>query len=268
MLMTSNINISYLPTFLGRGQKGLNMQKVLLLLCLGTVVVFVNCSVAPLDKRLIHLIDYTPYHDLSQKFLFRGNQPQDENGRFAYEELKGYLREVARQEGGLELPEDFIIQDISFLQPNLDGEGAALGTESLFFQQHPSRGSLLWWQLIGDTVNASMLPIEEVEALAKALPFWQADQLPQKMLLLRQLLWQPAAKTTVLYVHCGHGQDRTGEMSASYLMQYKGQSWEQVYTFNTKMGMDQVPNILAMQWYCYYLKYSMAYSLDCTLPLK
>jgi len=77
-------------------------------------------------------------------------------------------------------------------------------------------------------------------------------------------------------------------MSGSYLMHYKGQSWAQVYNYNVKVvkrdspshtgytfifadltnsqGMDQAPNIRAFQWYCYYLKYSMSFNLDCTIP--
>jgi len=235
------------------------------------VVLFVllfKCSLAsisPLNLERIHFVDRT-YDDNVQNFLFRGNQPQNENGSFAYNELRKYLEIKAVAEGGFQLPKDYLIYDISFLNPGNDGEPIPLQTEISFFANNPSLGKLLWWELVGDKLSpedVKSLPL--LRNLSVTLPYWQVDQLPLKMLKVRELLFTQANKPVVLYFHCGQGQDRTGEFAASYLMTYKGETFQSVWEYNKKVGMDVPENIHAMQWYCYYLRFGTNFNLDCQL---
>jgi hypothetical protein len=67
----------------------------------------VQSSVSPLNLERIHLVDI-----IDTNTLFRGNQPLDSNGTFAYDELRKFLQIKALSEGGFQLPQDYILYDI------------------------------------------------------------------------------------------------------------------------------------------------------------
>lgn len=43
-------------------------------------------------------------------------------------------------------------------------------------------------------------------------------------------------KPIVIYFHCGHGQDRTGEMAGAYELQYLNIPFLTIWTFNTSIS--------------------------------
>lgn len=47
----------------------------------------------------------------------------------------------------------------------------------------------------------------------------------------------------VVYVHCGHGQDRTGEMAGAYLLQYVGISMQQIWSTNISIPIMNIISI-------------------------
>jgi protein tyrosine/serine phosphatase len=69
----------------------------------------------------------------------------------------------------------------------------------------------------------------------------------------------------VIYFHCGHGQDRTGELAAAYLLQYTAASFQEVWRFNRNLGMDVPANINAMQWLCEWVRVTARPTLNCAL---
>jgi len=49
---------------------------------------------------------------------------------------------------------------------------------------------------------------------------WDIDKIPERVVLLRQMLITKQSRPTVLYVHCTAGCDRTGEVVGSYRLKY------------------------------------------------
>jgi len=151
-----------------------------------------------------------------------------------------------------------------FLNPKDEGE--ALQTEIRFFSNNPTLGKLIWWQLVGDSLSPTNISANQIGQYSRTLPFWQKDNLPIKMLHVREMFLTQGTKPIVFYFHCGQGQDRTGEFAGSYQMTFQSSSFEDAYNYNLKIGMDVPENINAFQWYCLYLKYSMNFAMNCTIP--
>ena len=70
-----------------------------------------------LDYDRIHFIDVAyPFADRSQyNMLFRGNEPINSTGQFAYDELISWLQEKAQEEASMDLPPNFFLVDIKYV---------------------------------------------------------------------------------------------------------------------------------------------------------
>jgi len=224
---------------------------LLLILTLLNVSQHVNASIEPLNYDRVHLVDA---NSAMGTFLFRGNQPEL-NNTFAYTTLKTYLTQRAQEEGGIKLPDLYYLYDISLLSVNNSDEVAALQVEIDYMKQNPSLGYLLNWPLQGDVLGPYNYSIINREYLATTLPAWQPDQLAAKVKFIKSLLTRQTKVTDlplVVYVHCGHGQDRTGEMTGAYELQYNLKTFQEIWSYDTGMGMDVVENEHSLQWYCLY----------------
>lgn len=111
---------------------------------------------------------------------------------------------------------------------------------------------------------------EERVNLAKLFPVWNRDEIHTKTQLVYDVLHNrqsadllsQALETSrrenialVIYVHCGHGQDRTGQFAGSYALRFdKKSTWEDVWNFNKNLGMDVPVNLNALEWTCLWLE--------------
>jgi len=219
----------------------LYLLVVLALLC--------HASLEPLNYDRVRYIDTVNGH-----YIFRGNQPLL-NGAFPYDTLRTYLSERAQQ-NNITLPSQYYLYDISLLNPNLADELPALQMEINFFTQNPTLGSIVNWPLLGDARGPLNYTASQRRSLAEHLQSWQPDQLPQKTGILRRLLRAGVPNDgnlpTVIYVHCGHGQDRTGEMIGTYQLEYTSTTFQKIWATNTGMGMDVEVNMNSLQWFCAY----------------
>ena len=80
----------------------------------------------------------------------------------------------------------------------------------------------------------------------------------------------PDGVTTVIYVHCDAGMDRTGEVSGSYYIRYLSWSFQEALYYDDHAIEDRnihVASRNAFQWYCYYLSDTNQVSNNCTLPV-
>lgn len=70
-----------------------------------------------MDYDRIHFIDVAyPFADRSQyNMLFRGNEPINSTGQFAYDELISWLELKAQQEASIDLPPNFLLVDIKYI---------------------------------------------------------------------------------------------------------------------------------------------------------
>ena len=183
----------------------------------------------------------------SGNYLFRGAKPciQKEGNTgpwtFDYSDLvAGMQQRVQKQLGKNEkLPEKFILIDVSLI--NNGSESAMLEAEYDFFggkginitpnafqptlEDDPHTinsnvtGRLLWWDIMPlvDGANSSNLTglVEELGSLmntnntdANATPY-------------------------VIYIHCASGQDRTGEVAISYLLENRNMSSADAFVYGT-----------------------------------
>jgi len=221
-------------------------------------------SIEPLNFDRVRFVD-----SINGNYLFRGNQPEL-NGSFAYDTLKSYLTERAK-ESNITLPSEFFLFDVSLLDPNLTDELPALQVEIDFFNQNPTVGIVNSWPLYGDANGPQDYNSTQEEYLASRLVMWQSDQLPKKSINLYMALWTGMSPLfpTVIYVHCGHGQDRTGEMIGSYELQFvNGTTFQGIWATNIAMGMDVVVNENSLRWFCAYMAVQRGhdYATYCALP--
>lgn len=93
------------------------------------------------------------------------------------------------------------------------------------------------------------------------------DDLPYLFGQVRRLLLDTSSTPVVIFAHCTCGCDRTGEFSAAYAMQYLGATLTEARNTNVQLIKREMfyTNQYATSWYCFYLKYELAYNLTCEL---
>ncbi|PHJ25296.1 transmembrane [Cystoisospora suis] len=64
----------------------------------------------------------------------------------------------------------------------------------------------------------------------------------------------------VSFIHCHHGQDRTGAVAAAYKMRYLGFSLDAVFRENAVLGQHLTESVNSMMWYCLYLQTKLGLS--------
>ena len=124
--------------------------------------------------------------------------------------------------------------------------------EKKFWESNPALGGYINWMIVGSALNASKVAPASLPGKARTLGEWSLDNLPHKMELLKQYLnaaYPAGARidggftsssssrvvgssgsnvSTVIYIHCEAGTDRTGEVSGSYYMKWQNKSYPEV----------------------------------------
>eukprot|EP01111_Echinosteliopsis_oligospora_P011861 TRINITY_DN4007_c0_g1_i1.p1 TRINITY_DN4007_c0_g1~~TRINITY_DN4007_c0_g1_i1.p1 ORF type:complete len:193 (+),score=42.68 TRINITY_DN4007_c0_g1_i1:239-817(+) len=167
-----------------------------------------------------------------------------------------YMAKRALEEGNITLPQQFFLIVISLLDPTDPVEGPALTVEKDFFATNNSLGMLHSWPFYGDVLSPLNYTESGMLYMAERLNDWQQDQLPYHSAVIRRFLEinDYSDLPAVVYFHCGHGQDRTGELAGTYELQYLSTSFYSLWQYNINMGMDVVANKNAMMWFCEYWK--------------
>lgn len=95
---------------------------------------------------------------------------------------------------------------------------------------------------------------------AKALAKWQPDALALRVPHLTSLLnhtavTRAAADAVVVYIHCTGGDDRTGELVASYGVSALGWDPNDAWQYNMAVSNRMLAprETFAFRWFCYYL---------------
>jgi len=232
-------------------------------LILFSLVSVISASVDPtLLLQRVHFIDKSQNN---QRFLFRGNAIQVNRTTFGYDLLLQYLSTRAIEQGNVTLPQPFFLFDLSLLDTSVgEGEPEALQLEQKYFAENPLRGNVVNWPLKGEAVSPFDVEDQKRIEMAKSFDTWGKDRIVSKLHLIRRILHQDSKVTAVLYVHCGHGQDRTGQMAGGYRLAYLNATWAEVVKFNLDLGMDVRANLNALEWHCLYLVHAQSFPLKCT----
>lgn len=203
-----------------------------------------------------HLVDTFVPTNGARNFLFRGNNPK-ENDAFAYDALVASLTAVAANHS-LKLPTTFKLVDVSLLVGLDPKESGDLKLEEDFFKANPTKGYLINWPLITDLIGPCI--VSEHTRIKEATDgHWDLDDLPAKVPVLRSLLHtEGSAMPIVIYVHCEAGVDRTGEIMGSYVMGYQGKSYKEVLAFDDSVEPRPISFEAenGLQWMALYYQYN------------
>ena len=93
--------------------------------------------------------------------------------------------------------------------------------------------------------------------MAKELPHWQRDQLPERVQQLKAWLETPQPVPTVYLIHCEQGHDRTGELSGAYYIGELNMTQAQALAYSEKIMKSGPPGAwewAQTRWYCLYLQ--------------
>jgi len=257
--------------------RGLRFEFIFAFLLVALLFVISNCNVAKsyppapqnyLKYRLVHL----QYYDkTSGNFFFRGNMPKNTSNEFAYTELMTFLAERALEEGGVELPSNAFLYDISL--DSLYNENDTL-LEQNFFLANPQLGNFSNWSLYHRYPDPSNFTQQQIKQMVQNMSLWGPDDFPPRMTLFHQMMKTKQERAVAYYIHCETGCDRTGEFCGSYMMQYLNDSLATALTIDTA-DCGRPPYASSqwqLQWYCYYLvdvlNYTSLTTCNITSPVE
>ncbi|NDV22266.1 hypothetical protein [Desulfovibrio sp. JC022] len=192
-----------------------------------------------------YLLDYK-----NNNFLFRGPHPTvQKNGKWVFDQ-KGVLAALnsrSMAQLGKPLPDSYVFVDISLI--NDTGEGPMLKAEYTHFNGtsstitpnsfQPANGSVplagtnstgqfLWWQMLTEGNGGG-----------------SASKLPGLITYISTKMNKKNKIPHVLYFHCSAGEDRTGEVAISYLINNRmSDNVNAAYVYGTTIFSDPTNNKL------------------------
>jgi hypothetical protein len=139
---------------------------------------------------------------------------------------------------------------------NRSKDGGHVVRELEFFEKNPSKGSLVFWRIVGaDTPYAPRLDASRMW-LSKHFDMWDSDQLSVRIGMLHSYLRTNYSIPTMIYIHCDCGCDRTGQVSGAYVLKYLGWTWKDTVAYNNAVEpvpyvppCMQCPNYWALTWF-------------------
>lgn len=201
------------------------------------------------NPKMLHILDYKKTEG-KKVFLIRGNIPII-NEKFCYDLLKSFIKDLIVQRG-LSITNDFKIIDVSFLSSSL--EEKEIQIEKNWFLQNPETGIFIHRPIHGTSIN----PLAIEEPFHNLLANKNIDGLRELIYSLKEIMYISLypCQDTVIYIHCTAGKDRTGEVSAAYLMENKNLSYIEAIELNRQIAGRNlyINQANAICWYALYLR--------------
>jgi hypothetical protein len=229
---------------------------------------------ALVDVANVHYVDsFTSPRGTN--FLFRGALPltgDAANGyTFNYGGLKSAINKAAIS-ANVKIPEDYKLIDINLLQWEIPDDVPKIQAEYNYFNENSDKGLFMFWETKGTGLCPFEPPLstEGVQTfLAQNLDLWLSDMLISRTDDLRLAL-EISEPTTVIYVHCNGGDDRTGEMIGAYYLRHLNMTWSEMNAHNHKFagGPFGCNNYRAVLWYAIYLNLKFGHPTDHEQPFE
>lgn len=217
------------------------------------LLVLLSASRAELLYERVHLVDYVA---ASNAYFFRGNEPFNaDHTAVAYDTLMMYMAKRAKESRGLVMPNprDIFLVDLTFQGTDLSP------LEPAFWENNTDKGMLLQWRLLMLGYMPAQFSQEQQRQMINDGSIWRADQLPSRVVALRDMLLRGPPHgprkyaALVVFCHCVAGCDRTGEFVAAYRMTYLPQTrlLPQYQLDCSECGVCPVfTSTAAVGWYC------------------
>ena len=198
------------------------------------------------SSKRTYLVDSNPSSDT---YIFRGNQPLNQDGTFAYDDLSTTVKRLA----GIDLTQ-YKIVDLSIIdntpgsnRGDLEDEFYAFGLSSSFFSVTISPQV---WPPYANGFPVTELWGEWVDGWPGSIVWYPVQGCPTPSVCDQQenkyfgfdkevdflANFLKTHSNSVLYFHCLHGHDRTSALHAGYLMKYKKATLKQVLTQKPPLG--------------------------------
>ena len=219
----------------------------------------------------VHFVDSVQAIEGGTNYLFRGSKPLNDDNSFNYTGLVTAIKNAGRK-ANIIIPADYKIYDINLQQWENAGEVPQIVSEYEYFQKNSGQGWFDFWETKGTGLCPFDAPLREeavTKFMALNLDAWLPDTLISRTEKLHQILTfsQP---TTVVYVHCSGGDDRTGEMIGAYYLKWMKMSWEAMNIRNQQCagGPFGCNNYRAVLWYAIYLYFTCGQPADYAKPFQ
>lgn len=240
------------------------LSSALLMLLLGAA------AVRALSYEKVHLIDWV-VGPTSTHYFFRSDEPVSHPSEvFEYDTLVSYMAQRAKNASAPwpdPQPYIFDICTLNFLKTE---ERDDITSERNFFAANATLGEFHNWVLIGNLLDPNNMSPAQVQGDMGEYIDFDADQLVKRIGAVRQQLEAARTDTStrshVTMVHCEGGDDRTGEFSAAYVMQYKNYTLAQALKWDDTIARRDIEFMSrnGAAWYCWYLTYKLGYTtVDC-----
>lgn len=223
-------------------------------------------SVAALSFEKVHLIDYIQ-GPTSTHYFYRSDEPVHKDPYFfEYAKLVEYMGTRALNASAPwpdHMPWIFDICTLNFLK---HVEREDMEHEKSFFAANASLGVYHNWVLIGNLIDPNTMSASKRRDSMATYKALDPDQLVHRIAAVRANLEQARTDTgnqsRVTMVHCEGGDDRTGEFSAAYVMQYKNYTMKQALTWDDGIAGRSIAwaSRNGALWYCWYLTYELGYT--------
>ena len=163
----------------------------------------------------VQLLDYS---SASDSYLFRGNLPDVDNGQsFDYSGLQSRMS-AAAECSGKTLPSSYRLIDISLLDPIINPKDTQISlNEAKYFIKNKDLGKFVAWPILGSLTPPLPLSNTPVYAQGKLSSTFTYDNVIYRAQQLHRWMAHPSSsQSTVYYIHCRAGCDRTGILATAY----------------------------------------------------
>lgn len=214
-----------------------NKTKMLLFILL-LIAIFTNGHLVPFQPERLRLVDV-----VNDNYLFRSGSPLTiDMKRVNYTGIIATMKELTNND----FPNNFVMYDISLLNPSVWDDKVCLDIERSFFNE-----SMINYAIRGE--HKSPWGIHHKKYKTKTFPEWSRDRLPYFVDFIEFLMFKKYDQPHIFLVHCMQGVDRTGEVIGAYKMKRFGTSLTDIiqedYEINNDHKAPRKKNMNGLLWY-------------------
>jgi protein-tyrosine phosphatase len=182
-----------------------------------------------------------------------------------YAKLTGFMAQRAAN-ASLAFPMPMYVTDLNTLNEFKVDERDSLRVEKAFFAANPRLGKFVAMEILGSLLDPIFMSEGSIKKLLPEYAAKDPDHLAARIPMIHTMLHTNLGHSNAILVHCEGGDDRTGEVSAAYVMMYQNQTLRQAIEWDRSISRRHIEVLSSneVQWWCWYLTFSLGYTgLNC-----